>query len=346
MKYIYRVLVFSILFSCENKSISEKETSTVNSFPQTITLKGEEQKLEALGIVDIMVIDTFLIAYTPMNHDYYYLVYSTSNLKKLGKFLPEGRGANEFYALVHDKCHETEDGIIKTWLNNGFIKYCWNISQSVKEGHTVIDSVIMSKGILSSGTWYTTSNNNELVGFQYSSNNMYYISYNLTHHQEVHRHKIFSRNFPTQKLEIVAMNTCIKPDRSKIALVGWNNNYICIFNSDFSELRPFTIYGKGISINKAATMEPSARILYYSCENSTDRYLYALYVNQPEEKRQYHTGNEEIHIYNWDANPIANIIISENIMCFAVDEKYKCLYGLTSDEKLYKYDLSKYFDKL
>ena len=203
MKYIYRVLVFSILFSCENKSIFEKETSTVNSFPQTITLKGEEQKLEALGIVDIMVIDTFLIAY-----------------------------ANEFYALVHDKCHETEDGIIKTWLNNGFIKYCWNISQSVKEGHTVIDSVIMSKGILSSGTWYTTSNNNELVGFQYSSNNMYYISYNLTHHQEVHRHKIFSRNFPTQKLEIVAMNTCIKPDRSKIALVGWNNNYICIFNSD------------------------------------------------------------------------------------------------------------------
>lgn len=121
MKYIYRVLVFSILFSCENKSIFEKETSIVNSFPQTITLKGEEQKLEALGIVDIMVIDTFLIAYTPMNHDYYYLVYSTSNLKKLGKFLPEGRGANEFYALVHDKCHETEDGIIKTWLNNGFI---------------------------------------------------------------------------------------------------------------------------------------------------------------------------------------------------------------------------------
>ena len=95
---------------------------------------------------------------------------------------------------------------------------------------------------------------------------MYYISYNLTHHQEVHRHKIFSRNFPTQKLEIVAMNTCIKPDRGKIALVGWNNNYICIYNSDFSELRPFTIYGKGISINKAATMEPSARILYYSCE--------------------------------------------------------------------------------
>ena len=84
-------------------------------------------------------------------------------------------------------------------------------------------------------------------------------------------------------------------------------------------------------------MEPSARILYYSCENSTDRYLYALYVNQPEEKRQYHTGNEEIHIYNWDANPIANIIISENIMCFAVDEKYKCLYGLTSDEKSSNY---------
>ena len=80
MKYIYRVLVFSILFSCENKSIFEKETSTVNSFPQTITLKGEEQKLEALGIVDIMVIDTFLIAYTPMNHDYYYLVYSTAEV--------------------------------------------------------------------------------------------------------------------------------------------------------------------------------------------------------------------------------------------------------------------------
>lgn len=60
----------------------------------------------------------------------------------------------------------------------------------------------MSKGILSSGTWYTTSNNNELVGFQYSSNNMYYISYNLTHHQEVHRHKIFSRNFPTQNVKL------------------------------------------------------------------------------------------------------------------------------------------------
>ena len=63
MKYIYRVLVFSILFSCENKSIFEKETSTVNSFPQTITLKGEEQKLEALGIVDIMIIIIWFIVH-------------------------------------------------------------------------------------------------------------------------------------------------------------------------------------------------------------------------------------------------------------------------------------------
>lgn len=346
MKPIVFLIVIFSLGACENKPLFHQKAREILTFPKTVSLKGEEKQIDILGVADIMIADTFLIAYTPMRHDYYYWVFNTSNLEKIGGFLPEGRGPDEFYAIAHDKCHDNKNGISKTWLSNGETQYRWNISESVKQGHTVIDSTISRTGILSHGIWYVNPYDNRLTGFQYASDNINCISYDPNTQKETHRHKVFSRNLSPKALEVAAMNTCLKTDHSKIALVGWNNNYICILDADFSASKPLTIYGKGTSINKTLATNPPERILYYSCENGTNRYLYSLYINQPEKNRQYHTGNEEIHIFDWEADPILNIVIPENILFFAVDERNKCLYGLTSDERIYKYDLSEHLQEL
>lgn len=345
MKYSFLSIIVILLVACNKHTLFDQQETIITHFPKTIFLKGEEKKIDTLGVVNITITDTFLIAYTPMHNEYYFHVFGTSNLNYLGSFLPVGRGPNEFYGIDYDKDCESEKGIAKVWVSNFLTKYQWNITESIKQGHTVIDSTFNLKGIFSEGIWYI-GRNHRLFGLQNTKNNRNYILYDTDNQTEICKKSIFPRNVPYKNISAIAMNSYVKPDDSQIALVGCWSNHICIFNVDFSEIKPLAIYDKMISINEIAATERPDRVMFYSWADVTNQYLYCLYVNQPEKDRRYHSGNEEFHIFDWEGNPIMNIVISENIMFFAVDEKNKCLYGLTSDEKIYRYDLAEYLTKL
>lgn len=338
------VIVFILFFllSCTTKSLFDGRETLITKFPQTLNLKGQRLNIEILGVVDIDVIDTFLIAYTPLNSSFYCQVYSTNNYEYLGSFFPVGRGPAEFYAISYERCDEvTLDGI-KTWYANSIQQYRWDITESILQRKTVVDSIIRKKEILSNGIWLPGSDS-MMLGFQRTSNNIQYIQYNGKKFSE---NNIYPKKISKKILPLASMEPYIKPDKSKIAYIGWSINYLCVFNTDFSDFQALSIYEKPISLHRVLQIKEEERILFYSNNDVTNKYIYALYLNQPKKNRRYHTGNEEIHIFDWDANPIMNIIIPENIMFFTVDEKHKCLYGLTSDEKIYKYDLTEYLTAL
>ena len=337
--------MFVVLLSCNSKGLFDNKEIVVTVFPETHELKGDSIQLDVLGCVDLYCVDTFLIAYTPMSEKGYFHVFSTSDFELLGSFIPIGRGPNEFYAVNYSSAYKTDDGQVKAWLSNDVMNYEWNITQSVKQKQTVIDTAYKLQGVLSDGVWLP-GRDNLMFGFIKRNNNVEYTRYDLKTKKVINANKMFSRDLATDKIATASMPPCLKPDNSKVANIGWWTNCICIFNADFSDMKIVAIYHKPESIDQISATEREERILYYSCSDATDQYVYALYVNQPEKDRRYHFGYEEIHIFDWNANPVAKFIIRENIMFFRVDAYRKCLYGLTSDEKVYRYDVSSYLKEL
>ena len=333
--------MFVVLLSCNSNGLFDNKEIVVAAFPETHELKGDSIQLDVLGCVDIYCVDTFLIAYTPMSEKGYFHIFSTSDFKPLGSFIPIGRGPNEFYAVNYSSAYKTDDGQVKAWLSNNVMNYEWNITQSVEQKQTIIDSAYKLQGILSDGVWLP-GRDDFMFGFIRKNSNIEYIRYNLKTKTVINADKMFSKDLSANNISSASMLPYLKPDNSKLANIGWWTNYICIFNTDFSDMKIVATYHKPESIDKISATERQERILYYSCSDVTEQYIYALYVNQPEKDRRYHSKHEEIHIFDWNANPIANFIIRENIMFFRVDAYNKCLYGLTSDEKIYRYDLSNY----
>lgn len=338
MKHLFLLVFLFYFVSCTPKSLFNGQEKVITKFPETVNLKAEKIDLEILGVVDILVVDTFFIAYTPMDSAHYCQVYSANTYQYLGSFFPIGRGPGEFYAISPQRSYNTDVKESTTWFSNSLELYHWNITESVRKDSTVINSVIMKKGKLSKGIWFPHVNNT-MFGFQVTSNNIQYIQYDG---EQINTYSIYPRKVSSKLLSLACMEPYPKPDGAKVAYMRTSTNHFCIFNSDFSDFRAFTIYGAPISLKQALQLERDERIMYYSNGKVTDSYIYAIYLNQKEKDRRYHSGNEEIHIFDWEGNAVLNLVITETIVFFTIDEKHCCLYGLTSDEKIYKYDLSKY----
>ena len=162
--------MFVVLLSCNSKGLFDNKEIVVTAFPKTYELKGDSIQLDVLGCVNLYCVDTFLIAYTPMSEKGYFHVFSTSDFEFLGSFIPIGRGPNEFYAVNYYSAYKTNDGQVKAWLSNDVMNYEWNITQSVKQKQTVIDTAYKLQGVLSDRYWLP-GRDNLMFGFIKRKNN-------------------------------------------------------------------------------------------------------------------------------------------------------------------------------
>ncbi|MCC5943580.1 MAG: hypothetical protein JJT94_01490 [Bernardetiaceae bacterium] len=80
--------------------------------------------------------------------------------------------------------------------------------------------------------------------------------------------------------------------------------------------------------------------MYYFDACVTDNYIYALYLEQPESKYLDEPTSTEIHIFDWDGNPVANIKTEDYLISIAIDEERGKIYGLDFfHEKILMYDM-------
>ena len=80
---------------------------------------------------------------------------------------------------------------------------------------------------------------------------------------------------------------------------------------------------------------------YYTWLQATDKYIYALYLDQTDEYYNVAPKPVEIHVFDWELNSIYNLKINDYLICFAVDKNNSCVYGLDYyNEKILQYDIS------
>jgi hypothetical protein len=69
------------------------------------------------------------------------------------------------------------------------------------------------------------------------------------------------------------------------------------------------------------------REIYYGRPVATDKYIYAP------------CSADEIQVWDWDGNPIIQYALDKEFFVFAVSEKYKKIYMISTEET----DLNKFF---
>jgi len=84
---------------------------------------------------------------------------------------------------------------------------------------------------------------------------------------------------------------------------------------------------------------------YYTWLQVTDENIYALYLNQSDDDYNYIPKPVEIHVFDWELNPKYKLLVSDYLLCIAVDEKNGWIYGLDYyNEKILRYNMANIFN--
>ena len=214
----------------------------------------------------------------------------------------------------------------------------FNLSESIKQEKTIIDSCIYLDRVQEG---YGFLINDTLINIDPYPENVFFKTYELSTDKLLEPIKMFKNPYPNHSYQdqIFAMTTTLRPNNKRFASSMIFFNQINIYSSNFKSRKSLSIYTPTSSIKQVLNTPREERIVYYSLVGSTMKYIYALYINQP--NSSWDTPRKiEIHIFDWDGIPIQKLIIPQNIIYFTIDEKHKQLLGITSDEEIYKYDIS------
>ena len=326
--------------SCTQQNMMIGKNILIKEFPQEINLIEEKLDITSIGVNNIFVVDTFLICYKAMGLDEFFDIYSTNTYQSLGKFLSPGRGPNEFLNATYMGQHFKDSSNTYMWIKDEALMKLtlFNLTESIKQEKTIIDSCIYLDRVQEG---YSFLINDTLINIDPYPENVFFKTYELSTDKLLEPIKMFKNPYPNHSYQdqIFAMTTTLRPNNKRFASSMIFFNQINIYSSNFKYRKSLSIYTPTPSIKQVLNTPREERIVYYSLVGSTMKYIYALYINQP--NSSWDTPRKiEIHIFDWDGIPIQKLIIPQNIIYFTIDEKHKQLLGITSNEEIYKYDIS------
>jgi len=102
----------------------------------------------------------------------------------------------------------------------------------------------------------------------------------------------------------------------------------------------------GLIKNNASKEEINIVVQNYRKIKTTDRYIYALYVGKTNAEIDYENVgltdfSNEIHVWDWDGNPVSRLLLDKSIFSFCVtrDDNYLLCNSVNVIDKLYKYQI-------
>lgn len=342
MKVVFLIFLFVLIFqACRDgqTSVFCGEYVIVNDFPIIQTPQSEKLDIEIMGLNQLYVVDTFLIAFKASGHNDFFEIYSTNDFRYLGHYLSKGRGPNEFLSVqYYDNYYQKNDDII-LWISDHALqkKAQFNLTQSVKQQKTVCDTIFRFSCSLSSSYQNINMNDSIVVITYHVPGNIKYLVENSRTHQVISEGEFLKSNLPQRVDDCILNMLMVKhPERELIACFPMCFNQINLFSPKLGECSSIS-YQLPVDRFKVANQPDSLLVAYYSTFSPTSQNVYALYVNQQQKKYPYWDLPIEIHEYDWCGKPVSKICLPNNIVYFAVDEKHQCIYAMNAVEEIFRY---------
>lgn len=328
MKKLFSILFFIACCACgKTDRIFDIDTKLCPKALTSIQLIGEELPIEALGGYGLKVFDSLLVI-TTAHPDHFRDVYGTKSYSLLAEILKKGRAKKEFLFAGYEGQSVKEDGCINLYIQdlnkNVFWKY--NLTESVKQKRDCGVFVCqLPRSYL--GAYYLSP---DIFCYQnfVSNKGCSYVVKNIKKDEVIEEFSVINFMKNQENIDIPISNYITK-----------DNNVIICYSRKIDQLMFINIKDKTKISVSTSDVEPTwSRLkadygdeskLYYDYVAATEKEIYALYKGNPSEL--------QIHCFSQTGIFFKKMILKEKIIAFDISESF--IYGLTVDEKIYKYKI-------
>lgn len=332
MKLVYIILIVFCFCSCSNERKTEK---VVKEFPITEKLHGEVYKtFSPLFVPRYMGITGDYLYVYKEREKYKFVVYRIPEMEFLGEMGELGQGPNDFNLLDTRSFNQIEGGF-----------------QVVEASSHKLKSVLFDNGKM------IVSSSNSISEQGYSGNGFYpledggYLS--LGRMEDKFEYSMY--NAETKSFTSIGEYPAwYDLSSQEIPFVVYLKNCVVSVSQDriaafYSRFKRFRIYDTSMNLlrdidvqiepYKVSLGNPGelASTYYINRPYSIGEYIYSLCSLSQTDKH----GNSELHVWDWEGNPIACYELGRKISLFAIDEKRGKIYALNNEveDEFYIYDL-------
>ena len=163
---------------------------------------------------------------------------------------------------------------------------------------------------------------------------LYYLKYNPQQKLSSKEYNLY--NYPVDNSlmnKMLVMADEIHPQGNKIVSITSSFNQIDILNMDSPEQNISVTTDKNLVQYQNIVNTDAIQRYYFSMPICNDSLIMVLYnTDKPD--------NVQIHVIDWDGNPIARLHLDKKITYFNIDFKQKIIYGLHEEtEQLYMFSI-------
>lgn len=363
-KGLYLVFILSICLACQKNNDKEYFNGKIlNITDHTKNIKEttfKELSLDGINYGFMSVYDSLMVFMNPKLKDCFFNVFNVKTGKDLGTFLHRGIGPNEVSAIHPIYQFFKENNDLKTLLFaiNESELIVWNISQSITQRKTVIDTIIP----------YSWKEENKGAYYQkiYRLNKDTLLAYidaiplnekeaTLPFYQKrtIYSNKLLT-DFPIYK-EIIKngnssiipeafLSSCdaLKPDGSRVAQAMRHLPQLNIINTQTGQVIGY----RSKEGDHFSVFESEVKIKNYYIEAQADNnYIYATYYGKEAWGQNDDISINTIHVFDWNGNLIQKIRTDKSIDRIALDTVENRLYSIDlANDQVYYLDLNEIFN--
>ncbi|MDR1339786.1 MAG: TolB-like 6-bladed beta-propeller domain-containing protein [Prevotellaceae bacterium] len=333
---LFLVLLFVVtaLDSCsDKKNFCIGSIKTVR-FEKEYKVAGEHINVDSLGVNKVMVIDRYLITGL-YKQEYSARIYDLESLNLIGNFFRKGKGPNDFIQPLFSQVRSPYL-VIDDWGSRR-IKVI-NIPESINdpEGRLSIRytanysnaEIVEPEKVL-----YVSDTLLLIKSYDMYRETVSYFKYNPVEQKVTDEINMF--NYPiTEDIQfknMISLLDCIKPDGSKIVTTAG-----CLDQLDILDIvhpdKSISVTENDYLLDYEYVKSLDNRKVFYTISCCSDNLICALY-----------NGGDvmEIHIMDWNGNPVCKLILDRQIIDFTVDFDSGFMYAVSplGEEMIYRYDI-------
>lgn len=350
-------LVFE-LYGCMGDKSSDYMTfdriSYVEKFPKSYCLKnGELSDLNQIGVKSLSIQDSILIVSTS-DKDGYWAFFRLPDYTFLGKYLTEGKSDNELLSSpkVSDQHFIKHNGRLYAILydfDTGKV-LLMNISETIKEHQLAIHKldcelprVLFNCVGLDSLSFFCREVNND-----HTEQSRFILENGERSVPENMR--ILNKASVDAGFDINILGTYCKydPKTRRIAEAAFDLNIINLYSLDDSLCLTICTGDKMNTIKEIQNVERRKKKVMYGHLASYSNYFAALFQNDTNENIHFGKARKQtIQFFDWEGNPLIEVVLDRRINSFDIDFSRECLYTLSYEQdEIYVYDFKEVLEYL
>ena len=333
------IIIAAILNSCGNQSHYFGDSLKVYDYKEvdhSKELSGTPIIKEAIGAYSINVVDTIICL---ANHktDLLFSLYNINgdSIVSIGRY---GKGPSDFINNRMNRQNTIVNDNAGMWVvdvNAAALKHL-TLTKSIRARESCVDSIIAIRPMVKNAYIAGDTILQEII-----NEGNFNISLSTVKGESFFEEPLYKYTVnPSELFTFYDGSMGVSPDGSYLVSALSSINQVNILDLRTGRRRAVSVGGvkEPDDVLNRESMVPLRT--YYSNLSLGDKYIYALYEDQPYINQDGENKKSVLHIIDYDGNIVSIIPLDRFLYSISYSEKNNSIYGLDDNETVWKYNLS------